>query len=99
MPRTSFSHGTDPANGLPPTGAVVTDIEASRMQDQATLNILDGADVRKALAGDQAAFAALYERYFNRVYDFLARMLRDSAAAEDVTQETFIQAMTALPSL
>ncbi len=69
------------------------------MQDQAALNILDGADVRRALAGDQAAFAALYNRYFNRVYDFLARMLRDRAAAEDVTQETFIQAMTALKSL
>lgn len=69
------------------------------MQEQATLNLLDGADVRKALAGDQAAFAALYDRYFNRVYDFLARMLRDRAAAEDVTQETFIQAMTALPGL
>jgi RNA polymerase sigma factor (sigma-70 family) len=69
------------------------------MQDQAAPNILDGADVRRALAGDQAAFAALYNRYFHRVYDFLARMLRDSAAAEDVTQETFIQAMTALPSL
>lgn len=69
------------------------------MQDQAALNLLDGADVRKALAGDQAAFASLYNRYFTRVYDFLARMLRDSGAAEDVTQETFIQAMTALPSL
>jgi RNA polymerase sigma factor (sigma-70 family) len=69
------------------------------MQDQAALNIPDGADVRKALAGDQSAFAALYDRYFNRVYDFLARMLRDRAAAEDVTQETFIQAMTALKSL
>jgi RNA polymerase sigma factor (sigma-70 family) len=69
------------------------------MQDQAALNIPDGADVRKALAGGQSAFAALYDRYFNRVYDFLARMLRDRAAAEDVTQETFIQAMTALKSL
>lgn len=69
------------------------------MQDQELLNIRDGEDVRRALAGDQAAFAALYERYFNRVYDFLARMLRDPAAAEDVTQETFIQAMTNLPRL
>lgn len=49
---------------------------ASRMQDQAALNIPDGADVHRTLAGDQAAFAALYDRYFNRVYDFLTRMLR-----------------------
>src|SRR5438874_924064 len=79
--------------------ARVAGMGATAVQDQAALNLLDGADVRKALAGDQAAFASLYNRYFNRVYDFLARMLRDSAAAEDVTQETFIQAMTALPSL
>ncbi len=69
------------------------------MQDQAALNILDGADVRRALAGDQSAFAALYDRYFNRVYDFLARMLRNPSDAADVTQETFIQAMTALAGL
>ncbi len=69
------------------------------MQDQSALNLLDGADVRQALAGDQAAFASLYNRYFNRIYDFLARMLRDPSEAADVTQETFIQAMTNLKSL
>src|SRR5215471_17300128 len=79
--------------------AFIANAGASSMQTQMTASQIDAEDVCKALAGDQAAFASLYDRYFNRVYDFLARMLRDRAAAEDVTQETFIHALTALPSL
>ncbi len=42
--------------------------------------------------GDQDAFAALYERYFRGVYDFSARMVRDSHLASDVVQDTFTSA-------
>lgn len=47
-------------------------------------------------AGDTAAFAALYERYVDRVYDFVARLLGDRDAAADVTQETFLKALQGL---
>jgi RNA polymerase sigma factor (sigma-70 family) len=42
--------------------------------------------------GDQAALAALYDRHLRGVYDFVARVVRDPAAAEDITQMTFIRA-------
>lgn len=47
-------------------------------------------------AGDKAAFATLYERYVDRIYDFVARLLHDREAAADVTQETFVKALTGL---
>lgn len=42
-------------------------------------------------AGDEAAFAVLYDRYAARVLGFLMRLLRRRADAEDVLQETFWQ--------
>jgi len=59
----------------------------------------DAALVRKAQAGDREAFAQLYDRYFERVYDFVRRTLRDEADAADVTQEVFIKAMGSLGAL
>jgi RNA polymerase sigma factor (sigma-70 family) len=41
--------------------------------------------------GDEAAFAALYGRYARPVHDFVARIVREPATAEDVTQATFVQ--------
>jgi RNA polymerase sigma factor (sigma-70 family) len=43
-------------------------------------------------AGDQAAYAALYERFARPIYDFVRRTVRDHAAAEDLTQNVFLQA-------
>ena len=59
----------------------------------------DAALVELAKSGDQAAFAELYERYFDRVYDFLARMVHDSSEAADLTQDAFIKAMNSLNTL
>jgi len=42
-------------------------------------------------------FAKLYERYFERVYAFALARTHDRAAAEDVTAETFRQALENLP--
>ena len=41
--------------------------------------------------GDEAAMTALYERYSRIVYSVALRVLRDTAAAEDVLQEIFMQ--------
>ncbi len=49
-----------------------------------------------AAAGDREAFADLYERHVDRVYDFLRRMVRDPDEAADLAQETFLRAMRAL---
>ena len=41
--------------------------------------------------GDEAAMAALFDRYSKIVYSVALRVLRDTAAAEDVLQEIFMQ--------
>lgn len=59
----------------------------------------DAQLVLRAQAGERDAFATLYDRYFDRVYDFLTRMMRNRAEAEDVTQDTFIRAMGSIGNL
>jgi RNA polymerase sigma-70 factor (ECF subfamily) len=59
----------------------------------------DEADlVRSAQAGDRPAFATLVDRYWDRLYRWLCRLTRDPAAAEDITQETFLKAFAAVNS-
>lgn len=48
-----------------------------------------------AAEGDREAFADLYSRHSNRVYDFLLRLVRDPEEAADLMQETFLRAMRA----
>jgi len=45
----------------------------------------------RVAAGDRAAFLALYDRYAGRVYGLCLRMLQEPAAAEEVSQETFLK--------
>jgi RNA polymerase sigma-70 factor (ECF subfamily) len=42
-------------------------------------------------AGNQDAFAELFDRYAGRVYGFLVRRLGDVATAEDLHQEAFLR--------
>jgi RNA polymerase sigma-70 factor, ECF subfamily len=42
-------------------------------------------------SGDEAAMAQLYDRYSSVVYAVALRVLADTAAAEDVLQEVFMQ--------
>jgi RNA polymerase sigma-70 factor (ECF subfamily) len=42
-------------------------------------------------AGDEFAFVGIYNRYKGPIYSFCYKMLRDSDAAEDVMQETFLR--------
>jgi RNA polymerase sigma-70 factor (ECF subfamily) len=41
--------------------------------------------------GDREAFQAVFERYRDEIHAFLARMVHDAVAAEDLTQETFLR--------
>jgi RNA polymerase sigma-70 factor (ECF subfamily) len=49
--------------------------------------------VHRAKAGDLAAFETLVERYERRVYTLARRMLHSPEDAEDVTQQTFLNAL------
>ncbi len=46
---------------------------------------------------DPKAFGRLYDRYVKRVYRYLLSQTGDSAAAEDITAQTFLAALEALP--
>jgi RNA polymerase sigma factor (sigma-70 family) len=52
-----------------------------------------------AAAGDRVAFAGIYDRYANRLYDFCSGMLRDRDSAADCVQDVFCEAATILPQL
>src|SRR3990172_9080802 len=56
----------------------------------------DGRLERLAAQGNREAFAELYERHSQRVYDFLMRLVRDTEDAADLMQETFVRAMRSL---
>jgi RNA polymerase sigma factor (sigma-70 family) len=69
------------------TAALFTD-----ERDDATLALA-------AAAGDRAAFAAIYDRYADRLHDFCIGMLRDREAAADCVQDVFVTAATKLNQL
>lgn len=52
-----------------------------------------------AADGDRAAFAAIYDRYADRLHDFCTGVLRDRDAAADCVQDTFCAAATKLGQL
>jgi RNA polymerase sigma-70 factor (ECF subfamily) len=47
---------------------------------------------RRSARGDQTAFAAVYDATAARVHGLVLRVIRDPAQAEEVTQETFLEA-------
>ena len=54
---------------------------------------------KSAAAGDGAAFAALYDAYERRIYNFCLRLLGQEHDAEDATQEAFIRVLKRLPDI
>ncbi|HKI24699.1 MAG TPA: sigma-70 family RNA polymerase sigma factor [Candidatus Sulfotelmatobacter sp.] len=54
--------------------------------------------VRRAQAGDEQAFADLFNQHKSRVYSVCLLMTRDVAEAEDLTQEAFLQVFRTLES-
>lgn len=53
--------------------------------------------VARARAGDAEAFRELVERHQDRAFALARRLLRDEAEAEEVAQDAFLRAWTALP--
>jgi RNA polymerase sigma-70 factor, ECF subfamily len=53
-------------------------------------------DAVLAAQADRAAFAVLYRRYLDRVYGYCFYLLGDHHDAEDVTERTFLAALSAI---
>ena len=59
----------------------------------------DAELARAATAGDRGAFAAIYDRYADRLHDFCWGLLRDRDEAADATQDAFVVAAERLGQL
>jgi RNA polymerase sigma-70 factor, ECF subfamily len=60
--------------------------------------LADEAELVAAAQRDPAEFGPLYERYVDQIYRFAYRRTGNHADAEDVTSQTFQQALAAMPS-
>ena len=62
---------------------------------------LQGTDdselIARAAQGDRAAFGVLYERYVFRVFRHVYYLTNDPHTAEDLTAQTFLNALEAIP--
>jgi len=52
--------------------------------------------IDRTLGGDEAAFATLVERFQRKIYRVAFAIVRNDADADNITQETFVQAYTHL---
>ncbi len=60
--------------------------------EQADLPLMsDEALLSNSLEGNLVAFDLLVDRYYDRLYGYLMRFLKDSDTAEDLLQETFLR--------
>jgi RNA polymerase sigma-70 factor, ECF subfamily len=53
--------------------------------------------IQRFIAGEEAAFDRLVERYYQRIDRLAQQVVRHPMAAEDITQECFLRAYRALP--
>lgn len=56
----------------------------------------DAALVRRALDGSQPAYGELLRRYERPIYTLILRMVHDASLAEDLAQDAFLKAFSAL---
>lgn len=54
--------------------------------------------VERALQGDEAGYAALVDKYQNALYHHIRKIIRDRREIDDLVQESFIKAFSALDS-
>ena len=67
-----------------------------RLALKAVENQDDERALIEAAQKDPSRFAALYELYFERVYAYIARRVRERSAAEELTSHVFHQALANL---
>src|ERR1035438_4363206 len=69
----------------------ITDSASQAAPPASLLNPGEADLLAQAQAGDHRAFAQLYSLHKKRIYSLCMRMVGNTAEAEDMTQETFLQ--------
>jgi RNA polymerase sigma-70 factor (ECF subfamily) len=80
-------------DGRERVGFARPDLQAEPAEDEDTARL-----ITRFQAGDDSVFAALYSRYFDRIYGYLRIALRDRHEAEDMAQQVFMKAFESLRS-
>lgn len=78
----------DAATGVPPTAPSL--VGAAELTDQQLMD--------RSKGGDMTPYALLFKRHADRIWRMAYMILHSSAAAEDVTQETFTRGLTHIAS-
>jgi len=73
------------SNGCVPTGPV------ARTRPTEVRELGEAEAIRRAQQGDAEAFERIYRLHHRRVYALCLRMVGNTAEAEDLTQEAFLQ--------
>jgi RNA polymerase sigma-70 factor (ECF subfamily) len=71
-------------------------IEPAKKVRGASANDIDERSLVEAAQRDASRFAEIYQRYFELVYAYVVRRVRDRAATEDLTSEVFRKALANL---
>jgi RNA polymerase sigma-70 factor (ECF subfamily) len=74
-------------------------VRVASSEQSPELSAEDERLLRAAVQGDRPAFAALVERYWERLYRWLYHLCGDRHAAEDLAQEAFLKAFSHLGRL
>src|SRR5579871_6889962 len=73
------------------------DQQGSAVALHLAFELCDDATLIEHAKGNPEAFGVLYERYVRAVFAFAFSKTHDTALAEDITSQTFLQALRALP--
>ena len=68
-------------------------------QEPSSGGSIDAELVVRSLRGESDAFAVLFDRHSSRVFALAYQLVGDRSEAEDITQDAFLQALSALPTL
>jgi RNA polymerase sigma-70 factor (ECF subfamily) len=60
-------------------------------QENSSIELSEGEAIERAKLGDAQAFQVLYDKHKRRVYSLCLRMTANTAQAEDLAQEAFLQ--------
>lgn len=85
MPRSTTE------KNVSPTASAATSSAVEARPQSSPSNATNAEILAQAQAGDHHAFAQLYALHKRRIYSLCLRMVSNSAEAEDLTQEAFLQ--------